>query len=76
MSYSYKNKSGKLVSGAAANSHKVYKIHGGPGRQFVNITAYALSGLVVAKGVHDGVKLFGELILEKHRTEKGDDSEC
>jgi len=50
-----KNKSGKLVSGAAASSHKVYKIHGGPGRQFINITAYALSGLVIAKGLHDGV---------------------
>jgi len=76
MSYSYFNEFGKRVTGAAANSHKTYKIHGGPEQQFKNIVGYALVGIMLAHGIRQGIKIIGEVILDKRKNQKDDDKSC
>lgn len=65
MSYSYYNDSGKLISGAAANSHKIYTIHGGPKQYWLRTVVYAATGLILAgimkKRIHD----IGDSMLKK-----------
>lgn len=67
MKYSYINESGKRITGAAANSHKTYKIHGGPEQQYKNIVKYTLIGVVLAHGIQVGIKMIGEVILKKRK---------
>jgi len=76
MAYSYTNKSGKRITGAAANSHKTYKIHGSPEQQYKNIVGYTLAGVILAHGIQQGVKIIGEVILEKLKNRKGEDKTC
>lgn len=76
MGYSYINEFGKRVSGAAANSHKTYKIHGGPEQQYRNIVGYTLAGVMLAHGIRQGIKIIGEVILEKRKNQKGEDESC
>lgn len=70
MGYSYINKFGKRITGAAANSHKTYKIHGNPEQQYKNIVGYTLAGVMLAHGIRQGIKIIGEVLLEKRKTER------
>ena len=65
MSYSYYNASGKLISGAAANNHKTYTIHGGSVQQWLNTVTYAVTGLTLAYMMYKGIKNMGEVLFKK-----------
>lgn len=76
MAYSYRNKAGKLVSGAAANSHRVYTIHHGPVQQYKHIVGYTLAGVMMAHGIRKGIEIIGEVIIEKRKNKTTEEPPC
>ena len=65
MAYSYHNDSGKLVAGAAANSHKIYSIFGGPTAHWAFAVTYAVVGLFIVSRIRKGLHEINSIILEK-----------
>lgn len=63
MSYSYFNESGKLVSGAAANSHKMYTIFGSPAQYWLFAAMYTITGLVLANKIRKSIHKVGDALL-------------